>query len=172
MNNGLSRFTFYTEQIKVLLNKARVLKNPGMWLFKNNARTPFFMLEGLAKIYADMHNTKKSGKLKEHFKLIEDSLTAFLLLHKNYFLALSRVIAQLGNLKDAGLLLTGFPACLQLYPVAYPFLTMPFWSRFMNPFPGFYLFRFTSGFSFSFFGLFCFRTLNRFVGFILRKPIN
>jgi|WetSurMetagenome_2_1015567.scaffolds.fasta_scaffold01189_11 hypothetical protein len=74
MINGLNRFTFYLEQIKVLLTKAREEKNPAMWLFENNARTPFFMLEGLAKIYTDIHNPKKFGKLKEHFKLIEDGL--------------------------------------------------------------------------------------------------
>lgn len=74
MNKGLSRFTFYMEQIKALLGKAREQKNPAMWLFENNARTPFFMLEGLAKIYSGMHNPKKFGKLKEHFKLIEDGL--------------------------------------------------------------------------------------------------
>lgn len=51
MNKGLSRFAFYTQQIEVLLNKAREQRNPAMWLFDNNARTPFFMLEGLAKIY-------------------------------------------------------------------------------------------------------------------------
>jgi hypothetical protein len=88
MNNGLSRFTFYTQQIKILFNKAREQKNPGMWLFNNNARTPFFMLEGLAKIYADMHNTKKFGKLKEHFELIEDGLGQI-----DYYLSLSIAFA-------------------------------------------------------------------------------
>ncbi|MCE5345761.1 MAG: hypothetical protein LLG13_05655 [Bacteroidales bacterium] len=74
MKNGLSRFTFYTQKIEMLLDKAGKEKNPAMWLFINNTRTPFFMLEGLAKIYAGMHNAKKFGKLKEHFKLIEDGL--------------------------------------------------------------------------------------------------
>ena len=74
MYKGLSRFIFYTEQVEKLLTKARDQKDPAMWLFKNNARTPFFMLEGLAKIYAGMHNARKFGKLKVHFKLIEDGL--------------------------------------------------------------------------------------------------
>jgi hypothetical protein len=74
MKNGLNRFGFYTQQVEGLLNTAGDQKVPAMWLFKNNARTPFFMLEGLAKIYAGMHNNKKFGKLKEHFKLIEDGL--------------------------------------------------------------------------------------------------
>ena len=72
MKNGLSRFTFYTQQLKELLDKAREQKNPALWLFNNNVRTPFFMLEGLAKLYAEMHNTKKFTKLKKQFKLIED----------------------------------------------------------------------------------------------------
>lgn len=74
MNNGLSRFTFYIDQIDVLMNKAGKDTDPAMWLYRNNARTPFFMLEGLSKIYAAMHNTKKFGKLKEHFKVLEDGL--------------------------------------------------------------------------------------------------
>ena len=74
MNNGLSRFTFYTQQIKVLLSKAREENDPALWLLNNNARTPFFMLEGLAKVYTNLHNPKKFDKLREHFKLIEDGL--------------------------------------------------------------------------------------------------
>jgi hypothetical protein len=74
MNNGLSRFIFYLQQITLLLDKAREQENPALWLFSNNARTPFFMLEGLSILYAEMHNSKKFGKLKAHFKLIEDGL--------------------------------------------------------------------------------------------------
>jgi hypothetical protein len=74
MKNGLKRFIFYTDQITILLKQARVESNPAMWLFTNNGRTPFFMLEGLAKIYASMHNAIRFGKIKAHFKLIEDSL--------------------------------------------------------------------------------------------------
>lgn len=74
MKNGFARFDFYLQQIHVLLNKGREQKNPAVWLFKNNARTPFFMLEGLAKIYAEIHNTKKFSKLNHNFKLIEDGL--------------------------------------------------------------------------------------------------
>ena len=74
MKNGLSRFTFYLEQVKVLFDNARKQNNPSLWLFTNNARTPFFMLESLAKIYAEMHNPQMFGKLKEEFKFIEDGL--------------------------------------------------------------------------------------------------
>jgi len=74
MKKGLSRFMFYTDQLKALLNEARDQNNPAMWLFKNNARTPSFMLEALARIYSEMHNPKRFGKLKDQFKLIEDGL--------------------------------------------------------------------------------------------------
>ena len=72
MKIGLSRFIYFTDQIKALLKKAGKEKDPAMWLFTNNARTPFFMLEGLARIYSKMHNPKKFDKLNEHFKLMED----------------------------------------------------------------------------------------------------
>ncbi len=62
------------DQITILLEKARVQNDPAGWLFANNARTPFFMLEGLAKLYGGIHNTKKFGKIKKQFKLIEDGL--------------------------------------------------------------------------------------------------
>jgi len=74
MNTGLNRFTFYTNQISDLLDKAREQESPALWLFTNKARTPFFMLEALARLYADMHNPKKFNKLKEQCKLIEDGL--------------------------------------------------------------------------------------------------
>lgn len=74
MKNGLNRFIFYTQQIETLLEKAAQQKDPALWLFNNDARKPFFMLEGLARLYAHMHNPKRFKKLKGHFKLIEDGL--------------------------------------------------------------------------------------------------
>ncbi len=74
MKNGLIRFTFCLDKIKSLMNEAREQENPALWLFKNDARTPFFMLEGLAKLYMGIQNPKKFGKLKDQFKLIEDGL--------------------------------------------------------------------------------------------------
>jgi len=76
MKNGLARFEFYLAQLQTLLDKAAKQKNPALWLYRNNARTPLFMLEALAKLYKDLHNEKKFTKLKEHFKLLEDSLGA------------------------------------------------------------------------------------------------
>lgn len=74
MKNGSARFDFFLNQLQALLNKAARQKNPALWLYQNNARTPLFMLEGLAKLYAGLHNRKKFSKLKEHFKLLEDAI--------------------------------------------------------------------------------------------------
>jgi hypothetical protein len=74
MKNGLARFDFFLNQFQALLDKAARQKNPALWLYQNNARTTLFMLEALAKIYTGLHNKKKFGKLKEHFKLLEDAI--------------------------------------------------------------------------------------------------
>jgi hypothetical protein len=76
MYKGEQRFNFYLNQLQALFNKAAKQKNPALWLYTNNARTPLFMLEGLAKLYAELHNKKKFIKIKEHFKLLEDTLGA------------------------------------------------------------------------------------------------
>ena len=76
MNTGPKRFEYFLQQVEVLLTKAAKQKSAATFLFKNNARTSFFMLEGLAKVHADLHNKKKFSKLKEHFKLVEDGLGA------------------------------------------------------------------------------------------------
>jgi hypothetical protein len=76
MKQGKARFDFFLDQLTVLFAKAEKQKNPGLWLYKNNVRTPLFMLEGLAKMYSDLHNKKKFTKLKELFKQLEDVLGA------------------------------------------------------------------------------------------------
>jgi hypothetical protein len=76
MKNGIARFEFFIAQLQTLLTKAAKQKNPALWLYQNNARTPLFMLEGLAKMYSGLHNKKKFSKIKEHFKLLEDVLGA------------------------------------------------------------------------------------------------
>lgn len=76
MKNGSARFEFFLTQLQTLLTKSAKQKNPALWLYQNNVRTPLFMLEGLAKMYSSIHNKKKFAKLKEHFKLLEDVLGA------------------------------------------------------------------------------------------------
>ena len=72
--NGYARFDFYLLKLEELLAQSVKEKNPALWLYSNNARTPLFMLEGLAKLYEGLHNKKKFDKLKEHFKLLEDGI--------------------------------------------------------------------------------------------------
>lgn len=74
MKNGYRRFQYYIDQITEMMNKAAVQDNPALWLYRNNARTAFFMLEALARLYGRIDNKKTFGKLKDHFKLAEDWL--------------------------------------------------------------------------------------------------
>lgn len=74
MKNGKARFEFHLNQIQDLIATSTKQKNPALWLYQNNARTPLFMLEGLAKLYAGIHNKKKFTKIKEHAKLLEDAI--------------------------------------------------------------------------------------------------
>lgn len=72
MKYGATRFDFFLNQLQILLTKAAKQKNPGLWLYQNNVRTPLFMLEGLAKMYSGLHNKKKFEKIKAQFKVLED----------------------------------------------------------------------------------------------------
>lgn len=75
MRHGLHRFTHFLKSAENLLQQANQQPNPSLWLLKNNGRTPFFMLEALAKLYEAFHHKKIFKKLREnHFKIIEDGL--------------------------------------------------------------------------------------------------
>jgi hypothetical protein len=74
--NGYKRFEFYLDKLEELLLQSSKEWNPGLWLYTNNARTPLFMLEGLAKLYAGIQNKKKFEKLKGQCKILEDILGA------------------------------------------------------------------------------------------------
>ncbi len=76
MKNGDARFDFYLNKVQTLMEQAAKEKNPALWLYTNDIRTPMFMLEGLSRLYANLHNKKKFTKLKEHFKLVEDGMGA------------------------------------------------------------------------------------------------
>lgn len=76
MYKGIERFTFFLNELEILIAKADKQKNPALYLYRNNSRTTLFMLEALSKMYAGIHNKKKFARLKEHFKLLEDGLGA------------------------------------------------------------------------------------------------
>lgn len=74
MKNGHSRFEFHLTKIDYLLKKADEYDNPALWLYYYELRSPLFMIEGLARIYAKSHNPKFFTKLKKEVKILEDSL--------------------------------------------------------------------------------------------------
>jgi hypothetical protein len=92
MYKGEERFNFFLDKLEALIIKADKQKNPALFLYQHNARTPLFMLEGLSKMYIDIHNKKKFSKLKEHFKLLEDAIGAI-----DYYDTIAKKIA--GNKK-------------------------------------------------------------------------
>ncbi len=76
MKQGQQRFEQYIIQIEALLAQANESKEPALWLYQNDARTPYFMLEALGKLYADMHDKKKFKKISSWAKEVEDGIGA------------------------------------------------------------------------------------------------
>ncbi len=74
MTLGKQRFEYYLTQLDTLLLEASKTENPALYLYQNDARTKAFMLQGLSKLYAGLHNEKKFEKLKDRFKVLEDML--------------------------------------------------------------------------------------------------
>lgn len=74
MKRGPARFEYYLGKLEALMQEAAKDHNPALYLYKNDARTPLFMLEALTRIYRDLHNNKKFNKLRDAFKLLEDGL--------------------------------------------------------------------------------------------------
>jgi hypothetical protein len=76
MKAGKNRFDIQLNKIDALFKEAHTQENPALWLFLHDLRTPLFMLEGLSKLYAQLHNKKDFTKLKETLKILEDILGA------------------------------------------------------------------------------------------------
>lgn len=72
-HQGFNQFLAEFEQ---KLQQAGKHKNPALYLYKQGARTPIFMLEGLAKLYAGIQQPKRFSKMKARFKALEDALGA------------------------------------------------------------------------------------------------
>jgi len=92
MKNGSARFDFYLEKLEGLIKQSMNEINPALWLYNNDARTVIFMLEGLAKLYAGLHNKKRFEKIKDDLKLLEDGLGAI-----DYYDAFAREFATYNN---------------------------------------------------------------------------
>lgn len=67
-------FNYFITDLEAKLKKAGLQKNPALWLYKNNARTTLFMLEGLAKICSSIYDDKYFVKLKDQLKTLEDTI--------------------------------------------------------------------------------------------------
>lgn len=74
--NGLQRFNYFLQQLQAILDKAALSDNPALFIYQQNARTPIFMLEGLSRLYKNIHNKKIFTKLNTRFKELEDLLGA------------------------------------------------------------------------------------------------
>ncbi len=93
MRNGSARFEFYLLKLEELIKQSLNEINPALWLYNNDARTVIFMLEGLSKLYAGLHNKKRFEKLKDDFKLLEDGLGAI-----DYYDAFAREFSTNSNI--------------------------------------------------------------------------
>lgn len=69
-------FLFYSSQLQALLALASKQKNPALWLYQNNARTPLFMLEALTRLHNKSFDEKMFSKWNIRFKKLEDILGA------------------------------------------------------------------------------------------------
>lgn len=76
MIQGPGRFEYYLIQLEDLLLKASKTDNPALFLYQNDARTKLFMLEGLSKLYAGLHNKKRFEYAMDYFKSLEDLIGA------------------------------------------------------------------------------------------------
>lgn len=68
----INPFLLYSEQLQTLFTKATKQKDPAMWLYKNGARTPLFMLEALTRIHSKAFDEKLFEKWNSRFKKMED----------------------------------------------------------------------------------------------------
>lgn len=76
MTFGPGRFEYWLIKLDEVLIQAAATENPALFIYKNNARTYLFMLEGLSKLYAGLHNRKRFQEIQDLFKTLEDALGA------------------------------------------------------------------------------------------------
>lgn len=67
-------FLLYSKQLQGLLTSAAKQENPALWLFRNDARTCFFMLEALTRLHQKAFDEKVFVKWNNRFKKLEDLL--------------------------------------------------------------------------------------------------
>lgn len=96
MKDNKIQFETLLQQIASLLTLAAETKDPAMYLFTNDLRTPLFYLEGLSRIYAATGPQKKTfKKLLQKFKLLEDMLGSI-----DYYEDLNKKLSKKSNLPE------------------------------------------------------------------------
>ncbi|MES2513686.1 MAG: hypothetical protein V4580_06050 [Bacteroidota bacterium] len=70
----INPFLFYSKQLQSLFTKAATQKDPASWLYKNNVRTPLFMLEALTRLHKSAFDESLFVKWNKRFKKLEDLL--------------------------------------------------------------------------------------------------
>lgn len=96
MASGIKKFEFHLNNLESLLETANSSTDPGLTFYSNDGRTPLFMLEGLSRLYANLHNKTKFTQLKELFKLFEDLLGAI-----DYFDVYTKHYKDKSNVPDS-----------------------------------------------------------------------
>lgn len=89
MVKNKSLYAPYYEKLKQLLNKAKAQKNPAMWLYKNDARTCFFMIESLARIQSSVTLSKEAKKAHKFSKKLEDAIGQI-----DYYFAIADILSR------------------------------------------------------------------------------
>lgn len=74
MKFGYIRYTKQLDIIGNIIKNALNSDNPTEYIYQNDLRTPFFMLEGLCRMYKYMHDSKVFKKLLAQAKAVEDAL--------------------------------------------------------------------------------------------------
>jgi len=72
--SGLSAIEFHLDQISDLIRKANLVKNQAHFLYKNNLRTPLFMLEAIFRAYRDVYKGYGYKKMYSRVKEVEDAV--------------------------------------------------------------------------------------------------
>ncbi|HRN80384.1 MAG TPA: hypothetical protein PKY29_10320 [Ferruginibacter sp.] len=71
---GIQRFEHYLNEIESKLHALKSDTPVGEQMLHSNIRTPFFMLESLARIYGSISNNPWFDKLKDQSKAVEDAI--------------------------------------------------------------------------------------------------
>ncbi len=70
-------YDLHHQKLEALFLEAKKQKNSAIWLYANNLRTPFFMLEATSRLCEKVHEDAPCFlKMKEDYKAVEDAVGA------------------------------------------------------------------------------------------------